>query len=107
MSIYALGYADLKDPELIERLAARYRPGAWVLVTGDDRMPSDHGELLEQAGLTVATIDPTHDDEHTVDQWRRDIVQRWSHKMQTQADGSIRRYSLEWHRPWTERRRRS
>jgi hypothetical protein len=105
VSIYALGYAHLKDPELLGRLADHYKPESWVLITADDRMPADHGPLIDQLGLTVATIDPLHDEEHTVDQWRRDVVQRWAHAMQAQRQGSIHRYSLRWHRSWTLRRR--
>jgi hypothetical protein len=107
VSIYSLGHANLKDPELLERLAGHYKPESWVLVTADDRMPADHGALIERLGTTVATIDPTHDEEHTVDQWRRDVVQRWANAIQAQEQGTVRRYSLGWHRPWTRRRRRS
>jgi len=104
-SVYPLGRAHLKDAELLERLAEIYRPEAWVLVTGDDRMPADHGDLIRRLGTTVATIDPTHDAEHTFDEWRRDVVHRWANSMQAQEQGTVRRYSLGWHRSWTPRRR--
>jgi hypothetical protein len=35
-----------------------FRAEGWVLVTGDDRMPADHGELIDEPGVTVAIIDP-------------------------------------------------
>jgi len=105
VSVYPHGLSHLKDPELLERLSELYRPEAWVLVTGDDRMPGDHRELIERVGTTVATIDPLHDTEHQIDEWRRDVVHRWAHVMQSQTQGAVRRYSLRWHRPWTLRRR--
>jgi hypothetical protein len=105
VSVHPLGFGHLKDPELLQRLAELYRPEAWVLVTGDDRMPADHGELIERLGVTIATIDPVNDAEHQIDEWRRDVVHRWAHVMQEQAQGSVRRYSLRQHRAWAPRRR--
>jgi Domain of unknown function (DUF5615) len=104
-SVYSLGLQGLADPELLERLSGQYRPESWVLVTGDDRMPLDHGEELTRLEVTVATIDPLVRPPYNPDQWRRDVAQRWAHVMQEQPVGSLRRYSVNWHRVWTARRR--
>ena len=83
-----------------------FRPESWVLVTADDRMPADHGELIAELGVTIATIDRRRESICNHDEWRRDVVQRWVHAMQDQPPNSVRRYGISGHRTWTARGRR-
>ena len=69
-------------------------------------MPADHGELIAELGVTIATIDRQRDPVCNHDEWRRDVVQRWAHAMQDQQLNSVRRYGLSGHRNWTARGRR-
>lgn len=104
-SIKEMGLARAKDPELLMALQAE---SDWVLVTGDDRMPDDHGGIVEALRPTIATVDPKMSSEYeTTDQWRRDVIHKWAHKMQTQPLGTIRRYNLTGSRPWHSRTRRA
>jgi hypothetical protein len=76
----------------------------WVLVTGDDAMPDDHGEVLAELHVSLATIDPRRPGGVAEDSWRREVVHRWAHAMEAQAVGSIRRYSASRHGAWRPRR---
>jgi hypothetical protein len=107
ISAKELGLADnVKDPELLEGLAKRYgRDGDWVLVTGDDAMPAEHGQLLIQLRATVATITPARPEDVREHEWSIDVTQRWAHSMQKQAAGTVRRYTFDGSKPWTPRRR--
>lgn len=108
VSTAQLGLKDAKDPSLLEILAERPEP--WVLVTGDDKMPEEHAEVIAELRPTIATVDPRRDEQYQApdqeDAWNREVVHKWAHKMATQAPGTIRRYSLGGHRMWTSRRRR-
>jgi hypothetical protein len=53
-SLAQLNLRHAKDPVMIPELYARYP--TCVLVTGDDKMPGEHREVIELAGATVATI---------------------------------------------------
>ena len=49
----------LKDEPLLRALGNTVGdPSGWVLVTGDDSMPDDHGDVLRELRVTLATIDP-------------------------------------------------
>ncbi|HZD69504.1 MAG TPA: hypothetical protein VFA45_11505 [Actinomycetes bacterium] len=87
-----LGYKGLEDPKLL-RAIARDHPGA-VLVTSDDHMPDEHGEILLELGITLATIDGRRpaEYEHRQEEWEWEIVHRWAHKMAEQEPGTWRRY---------------
>jgi hypothetical protein len=95
----------LKDEPLLRALAARFEGSrAWVLVTGDDAMPDDHGVGLAELHITLATIDPRRPSGTHEDAWRRDVVHRWAHAFAAQEPGTIRRYSLHRHGLWRPRR---
>lgn len=106
----AIGAAELhladnvKDPELLRGLAAHFGTEPWVLVTGDDRMPAEHGPVVHETAATLATIGavPPGLLEYP---WRVDVVHRWAHAMQQQAPGSVRRYTDKASTIWRPRRR--
>ena len=78
-----------------------------VLVTADDSMPRDHAPVIESLGMTIATIDgrrPPAFARHQ-EQWEREVVHRWAHRMQEQPTATRVRYSLAAARRWTRRRR--
>jgi hypothetical protein len=100
-----IGIAEFKDPQLLRELARRYETRPWILVTGDDAMPAEHGPVIHETVATVATIHPEFPAGYQDDSWRRDIVHRWVHSFQLQPDGSVRRYGASGWRPWTPRRR--
>jgi hypothetical protein len=96
-----------KDPELLMSLAEYFGDEPWVLVTGDDKMPAVHPDVIQEVGATLATVDgrrpPTYLDDE--DGWGREVVHRWAHLMEKQTPGSIRRYSAGGGRNWARRRR--
>jgi hypothetical protein len=94
-----------KDPDLLRDLADRYRTRPWILVTGDDAMPAEHGAILIETLATIATIHPEHPMGFTQDAWRRDVVHRWAHAFQTQTEANVRRYKSAGSQLWTPRRR--
>ena len=42
------------EPMLRSLVTSCGDPVAWVLVTGDDAMPDDHGPILKELGVTLA-----------------------------------------------------
>jgi len=95
----------LKDEPLLRALGNTVGdPSGWVLVTGDDSMPDDHGDVLRKLRVTLATIDPRRPDATHEAAWRRDVIHRWAHAMQMQTSGSFRRYSLTRQGEWRPRR---
>lgn len=95
----------LDDPALLPALHERLNV-EWTLVTGDDAMPREHGEMLASLRITVATIDPRWEYSGLEqEQYKREVVHRWAHRMAEQASSEIRRYSLLTHRVWTPLRR--
>ena len=94
------------DPDLLRELAQRYNDKqAWVLVTGDDSMPAEHGAVIIETRATIATIHPEYPAEMTEHHWRIDVVQRFAHAIQSQEPEAVRRYALNGSVPWTPRRR--
>lgn len=93
------------DPIVLRRLHERIDE-PWVLLTGDDRMPFDHGRLIAELGTTIATVDPRRPEDIDWDSYRREVGHRWAHLIALQAAASIRRYSLRGHRKWTTPRGR-
>jgi len=93
-----------KDEPLLRALADHFGPNGWVLVSGDDAMPDDHGDVLAELGVTLATVDPRRPEVTEEAAWRRDVIHRWAHAIQIQEPGTIRRYSAVRHGLWRPRR---
>lgn len=95
----------MKDEPLLRALVDQCGdPSEWVLVTGDDAMPDDHGDVLAELRVTLATIDPRRPVGTKEPEWRRDVIHRWAHAMAAQDAGSTRRYSIRRHGLWRPRR---
>ncbi len=101
LSVDRLGLAGANDPSLL-RWLAKHHPDC-VLVTGDDDMPGEHGPLITRLRLAIATIDGRVDVGWGPAEWKREIVHRWAHAMETQKRGTTRRYGPASHVPWTRR----
>lgn len=101
----ALGLNELADALLLRELAERYGSSSWVLVTGDDAMPAEHGPVIWETRATIATINPRRPPSVPEHHWRVDVVHRWAHSMQRQEPQTVRRYSLNESHPWKPRRR--
>lgn len=78
---------------------------ACTLITGDDAMPAEHGEVIVDTGATIATIHAEHPADVLEHYWRVDVVQRWAHAIQDQRPATVRRYSLSGSQVWRPRRR--
>lgn len=104
MSAERLGLAGFSDEPLLRALAALPEGPALVLVTGDDAMPGEHGGLIARLGITVATVDGRRGAGWGREEWKKEIVHRWAHVMQQQADTTARRYGLMRHSLWRSRR---
>lgn len=101
-----LGFeGETKDPALLPGLAQRLEGAPWVLYTDDDAMPRDHGEVLREHGITVATVNSKRpaDEADRQEEWRWEIAMRWAHVMAEQEETTWRRYSPTYHRPWRPR----
>lgn len=93
-----LGMHRLSDSELLARLA-RF-DYEWVLVTGDDRMPFVHSDVVSQYHPTIATVDGEWERICTAlgrglsqAQFQHETVHRWAHVISEQGAGEVRRYS--------------
>jgi hypothetical protein len=96
----------VKDAELLRGLQALYAGKEdFVLVTGDDRMPLEHGAVITETNATIAVIHPDIPDALTQHAWRLDVVHRQAHTMQRQQPLSVRRYTLDGSTVWRPRRR--
>jgi hypothetical protein len=97
---------NVKDPELLRGLAARFNGKCpWVLVTGDDAMPAEHGPVILETEATIATIFPEYPEGVKEYEWYTDVTHRWAHAMQEQEPRSVRRYSFGGSKVWKPRRR--
>lgn len=108
VALSELGLANLEDPDVLRALGNR--SDDWLLVSGDDAMPWEHADLIEEVGATIATVES--DWQRLVrrknlqigqEQFKWETVHRWAHTMVDQAPGSVRRYSPVSARPWTPR----
>lgn len=106
-SLAEVGDKHAENPDLLEFLGDQF-PEA-VLVTADDHMPSDHADAVADNSSTLAVVDPLikppYDPDQEVEEWRREIVHRWAHRMETLELGQVRRYSLNRSGPWKQPRR--
>lgn len=93
----------MKDPDLLARLAAT-TPDA-VLITGDDAMPLDHPDAVAKTSISIAIVHPEPQPGFTPDQWDAEIVHRWAHRIELQAPGAVRRYTINGSGPWQPRKR--
>jgi len=91
------------DPDLLRAIAREYK-GA-VLVTADDNMPATHADVLAETAVTLAIVAALPNAGYSHEEWEREIVHRWAHKMEEQPPGSVRRYFLAGGREWHSRRR--
>lgn len=104
LSCADLGVARFNDRALL-RFLHSYWPGT-VLVTADDQMPREHGDLIARWMYTLAVIDPLMPAMYRgSDAWHWEIVHRWAHNMQAQTIGTIYRYSDRGRREWRKPRR--
>ncbi len=101
-----LGLEQWKDPPLLNELAQLYAMEPWIMVTADDAMPFTHRLIIADLKITIATIRPCPLKGPVVEEWKKESVHRWAHKMQEQVEGSIRRYQPgNVPRQWTTPRR--
>lgn len=91
------------DPDILRYASATFVDA--VLVTGDDAMPWEHGDVVAETKATIAVIAPGHPHDPNEDAREREIVHRWAHRIQDQATGTVRRYHLTGPVRWTPRRR--
>ena len=98
-----LGLRGSDDQPLLRKIHSLFPDP--VLITGDDHMPDDHAQLIEELGATIATIAPCAPQDPKEDQYEREIVHRWAHVMHTQPKGTRERYSLNGHTKWKTRKR--
>jgi hypothetical protein len=94
-SSWQMGLAGrrVKDPVWLFILSRQPTPN--VLVTFDNDMPRGHrGELLKRA-TTLAVIDSKADRRGlTREQYTREVVHRWAHRMAVQTAGTRYSYRL-------------
>jgi len=103
-TVARLDLRGTKDPHLLEQLHAL--DPECVLITGDDDMPATHANDLRRFSTTLAVVYPWDRSRPIAErEWEHEIVQKWAHKMEDQAPGSIVRYTLNGGRTWTLRKR--
>lgn len=87
-----LGLLEKKDGALIKALSEQYEP--CVLVAWDNKMHLSHAAELEHFGLTLAVIDKNADRGGLTDEeYYREVIHRWAHRIVRQDGGSVVRYS--------------
>lgn len=57
-------------------------------------MPDEHAQVIREVRGTVATVSTDRPLSYTEEAWQRDVVHRWAHAMQAQADASVRRWGV-------------
>lgn len=89
-----LGLLKKTDSQLIKALAEQYEP--CVLVSWDNKMVKGHAGALAHFGVTLAVVD--EDGDHgalTEEEYYREVVHRWAHRMTRQPRGSVVKYNAE------------
>jgi hypothetical protein len=83
----------VKDPVLLYILTRQAT--TCTLVTFDNRMPTRHpGDILKRNG-TLAVVDSKADRRGlTREQYTREVVHRWAHRMAAQSPGTRYKYRL-------------
>lgn len=80
------------DTQLIKALAEQHEP--CVLVSWDNKMVRSHAQALDHFGLTLAVVDRYADrGDLTEEEYYREVIHRWAHRMTRQDHGSILKYS--------------
>jgi hypothetical protein len=91
-SVFDLKLNGKVDGQVIKALAEKHEP--CVLVTWDNKMHKSHAGQLSHFGLTVAVIDLyAKRGELTEEEYYREVIHRWAHRMVFQREGSIMKYS--------------
>lgn len=81
-----------KDGQVIKALAETHEP--CVLVAWDNKLMRGHASELEHFGLTLAVVDKyAARGGLTDEEFYRDVIHRWAHRMVLQSGGSSVRYS--------------
>ena len=83
----------VKDPVWLYILTRQ--PTACALVSFDNKMPTRHRDDLIKRGSTVAFIDSKAPRAGlTREQYTREVIHRWAHRMANQAPGALFKYRL-------------
>jgi len=81
-----------KDGALIKALAEEHEP--CVLVAWDNKMHLSHAQTLDHFGLTLAVVDKhAKRGELTEEEYYREVIHRWAHRMVFQGEGTVMKYS--------------
>jgi hypothetical protein len=87
-----LGLLQKKDGALIKALSEEHEP--CVLVAWDNKMHLSHAAELLHFGLTLAVIDKKANRGGLTDEeYYREVVHRWAHRIVRQEAGSTFKYS--------------
>jgi hypothetical protein len=83
----------VKDPVWLYILSRQ--PVPCVLVTFDNKMPTRHRSDLLRRGTALAVIDSRANRQgRTREQYTREVIHRWAHRIAAQAPGTRYRYRL-------------
>ena len=106
-SLASLGLKVWKDEPMLRALVDRVSE-PYVLVTADDSMPATHRPVIDETATTIATLDSRWWRSGLAqEQYKCEVVHRWAHLMARQRPGTITRYAINSHRPWSPLRGRS
>ena len=111
-SLQHLGWKTELDPDMLRLVYGELDDP--VIVTSDDDMPNDHGDVIAEVNATVAVIEPwelhhgsvTVCDDTTSEEetYEREVIHRWAPSMQDQERGTVKRYFLKSTRLWKARK---
>jgi hypothetical protein len=91
-SHYKLDLLSKDDSLIIKTLAESHEP--CVLVAWDNKLHLNHAAALLHFGLTLAVIDKYADrGDLTEEQYRREVIHRFAHRMAAQEQGDAFKYS--------------
>jgi hypothetical protein len=90
-SPHHLGNAKIKDPPLLKLIHDQLEPA--VLVTFDNKMPTEHAALIAQYQTTLAVVDKdAAPPDLTLYEYWREVIHRHAHKCVNQAAGAGWKY---------------
>jgi hypothetical protein len=87
-----------KDTPLLRFVAETFKDA--VIITGDNSMPWDHASDVKATNATLAIIAPCVGQDPHESEYECEVVQRWAHRMHTQATGAVLRYHLNGPTAW-------